>query len=96
MTGGPLPPGDYYAYVGRMRRKPRCEVIGWPMRAKLPTIPIPLLPDDAEVALDLQKVFTAAYEPALFDRRLPYQRPLVPPLRDEDERWVREMLASRA
>jgi hypothetical protein len=89
---GSLPPGDYFAFVGRVQRKPRCEVIGWPLRSKLPPIPIPLLPEDGEVLLDLQQVFTAAYEPAFFDKRLPYDRPLLPPLRPEDEAWVSERL----
>jgi hypothetical protein len=62
----------------------------------MPTIPIPLLPEDGEVPLDLQKVFTAAYEPALFDRRLPYHRPLVPPLAPHDEDWVRDALTKVA
>jgi hypothetical protein len=89
---GPLPPGDYYAYIGRLGRRPRCEVIAWPLRLKLPTIPVPLLPDDPELPLDLQAVFQAAYEPAFYDRRLPYDRPLDPPLSDADEHWVKQAL----
>jgi hypothetical protein len=88
----PLPAGDYYAYIGRTQRRPRCEVIGWSLRTKLPAIPIPLLPEDGEVALDLQKVFADAYEPAFFHRRLPYDRPLLPPLPPPDDLWMRQML----
>jgi Protein of unknown function (DUF4058) len=91
---GPLPPGDYYAFIGRVGRTPRCSVLGWPFRSALPTIAIPLLPDDPELPLDLQAVFHAAYEPALYDRRLPYDQPLDPPLRPLDEEWMRESLGS--
>jgi len=55
-------------------------------------LPIPLLPDDPEVTLDLQAAFRAAYEPSLYDRRLPYDQPLVPALPAEDEAWVRDRL----
>jgi hypothetical protein len=89
---GPLPKGDYYAYLGRTGRRPRGQIIAWPLRSPLPTIGVPLLPGDPEVPLDLQGVFRAAYEPSLYDRRLPYEQPLLPPLRPEDEAWVRQRL----
>jgi hypothetical protein len=92
---GPLPPGDYYAYIGRLGRKPRVQVVGWPLRLKLPTIPVPLLSEDPELPLDLQAVFQATYEPAFYDRRLPYDRPLDPPLRADDEVWVKQALPKR-
>jgi hypothetical protein len=89
---GPLPKGDYYVYVGRANRRPRGQIITWPLPSPLPTVPIPLLPDDPEVPLDLQAVFRAAYEPSLYDRRLPYEQPLLPPLPPKDEAWVRQRL----
>ena len=73
----PLPPGDYYALIGRVGRKPRCQVIGWSLRAKLPPIPIPLLPADPEVTLNLDAAFGLAYESSFYSRRLPYDEPLV-------------------
>jgi hypothetical protein len=89
---GKLPRGDYYVYVGRAHRKPRCQVIAWPWRRPLPAIPIPLLPEDGEAKVSLQDVFRAAYEQSFYDRRLPYQEPLVPPFPADEEVWVRERL----
>ena len=89
---GPLPRGDYYVYVGRVGRRPRCQIVTWSLRSPLPIVPIPLLPEDPEVELDLQAVFRSAYEPALYDRRLPYDQPLVPSLSAEDEAWIRQRL----
>ena len=40
--GGPLPSGDYYAFVARVERWPSCDVYAWTVRDPLPTIPIPL------------------------------------------------------
>ncbi len=89
---GPLPKGDYYVYVGRTGRRPRGQIIAWPLRLPLPTIGVPLLPGDPDVPLDLQAVFRAAYEPSLYDRRLPYEQPLTPPLPPEGEAWVGQRL----
>jgi hypothetical protein len=60
----------------------------------MPTINLPLLPEDPELPLNLQAVFLAAYEPALYHRRLRYDQPLNPPLRPADEPWVREAIAA--
>ncbi|MCA9223131.1 MAG: DUF4058 family protein [Planctomycetales bacterium] len=91
---GPLPPGDYFAYIGRKDRRPRCQVIGWPWRALLPQVPVPLLPEDGETTLDLAAAFRTAYDPSFYDRRLPYDRQLDPPLTEHDQEWVQERLES--
>ncbi len=38
----PLPPGDYYAVVGRTSDPMNAQVYAWPIRHVLPAIPIPL------------------------------------------------------
>jgi hypothetical protein len=91
---GPLPPADYYAFIGRVGKKPRCHVVGWSLRAPLPAIDIPLLAPDPDIQLDLQSVFRSAYEPAFYDRRLRYDQPLEPPLRPDDQQWMRDRLPS--
>lgn len=88
----PLPPGDYYVYVGRQGRVPRGQVFGWNWKSRLPTISIPLLKQDPEVELNLQEVFDSVYEPACYDRMLPYDEPVEPPLSPADEAWTRERL----
>jgi hypothetical protein len=93
---GTLPPGAYYALIGRAEQRPHCQVIAWSLRAPLPAMPIPLLAEDPEAALDLQAVFRAAYEPALYDRRLPYDTPLAPAPAAADIAWIKDRLAQRA
>jgi hypothetical protein len=95
MVGEP-PAGDYFLYVGRVVRKPRCQAIGWPLRSPLPRMPVPLLPEDGDVSVDLQTVFRSAYEPSLYDRRLPYQQALDPRLPPGDEAWVQKRLEEHA
>ena len=89
---GPLPKGDYYTYLGRAGRRPRGQIQAWSLRRPLPTVHVPLLPGDPDVSLDLQAAFLAAYEPSLYDRRLPYDQPLLPAVSPEDEDWVRQRL----
>lgn len=89
---GSLPQGDYYVYVGRTQRKPRCEVMGWPLKMPLPTIPIPLLPGEQETNLDLAAVFRGTYDAAFYDRRLPYQQPLEPKPTEEEAAWIKGLL----
>ena len=49
-----LPPGDFFVFVSRAERRPKCDVYGWSVRQALPRIPIPLLAPDPDVVLDLQ------------------------------------------
>ena len=91
---GSLPLGDYYAYIGRTSQRPRCQTIAWSLRSPLPDIPIPLLPEDPDATLHLAEAFRSAYEPSLYDRRLPYGKSLVPILPSSDEEWVRARLAA--
>lgn len=89
----PLPPADYYAIISRSGRRPRAEIYPWNLRNPLPTIAIPLLSDDPAVPLDLQEVFTAVYDRAIYDLSVDYTAPLDPPLRKEDEEWMRGLLS---
>jgi hypothetical protein len=90
----PLPPGDYYASIGRRDRRPRAEVYAWRLRDRLPTIPVPLKKGDPDVMLDLQAVFTTVYDRARYDLSLDYTLPLQPPLSASDKEWFRERMAN--
>ncbi len=85
-----LPPGDYYALVSRADRRPDCSVYAWPLRHPLPAIPIPLLPPDLDVWLDLAAVFATTYERGRYARSLNYAAAPPVTLDDETRRWVME------
>lgn len=57
-----LPAGQYFVFLSRAKERPITLV--WPitLQQPLPTVPIPLLPGDADVLLDLQAAFTATYD----------------------------------
>ena len=66
----------------------------WPisLKASLPVVPIPLLPGDADVALDVQQVFTTTYDLLGYDLALDYTQPPEIPLPKEDVAWVETLL----
>lgn len=85
-----LPPGDYYALVSPGGRRPDCDVYSWTMRQRLPAIPIPLLPPDPDVWLDLAAVFATTYERGRYARSLAYASPPPVSLDDGTRHWVME------
>lgn len=87
---GPLPPGDCFAIVARAESRPGCDIYAWSIRQPLPTIPIPLLPPDPDVPLDLATVFATAYDRGRYARILDYGAPLGLPLAPEDLAWVEQ------
>jgi hypothetical protein len=91
---GELPPASYYVYLSRVQRRPLTEV--WPisLREPLPAVPVPLIPPDPDVPLDLQAAVDACFELVGYERLLDYSTPPPPPeLDDEDAAWVNERLS---
>lgn len=66
-TVEPLPAGDYYAFVSRSDCRPAVEVYYWRLNEPMPTIPVPLLPDDADALLNLQAVYEEVLARARYD-----------------------------
>jgi hypothetical protein len=90
---GELPPAHYYVYLSRTQRRPFTQV--WPvsLRGPLPTVPVPLLPPDPDVPLDLQAAVKACFDLVGYERLLDYSAPPPPPsLSDEDAVWVADCL----
>lgn len=90
---GELPPGSYYVYLTRWQRRPFTQV--WPiaLRKPLPAVPVPLLPPDPDVPLDLQAAVRACFDLVGYERLLDYAGPPPPPpLSDEDAAWANDLL----
>ena len=63
-----------------------------PLREKLPVLPVPLRPPEADVPLDLAQAFAVVYERAGYDLSVDYRRPPVPPLERKDAEWAAALL----
>lgn len=94
-TTEPLPAADFYAYVTRAGRFPAADVYAWTLRDRLPTLPVPLKPEDGDVGLDLQPIFDDLYDRAGYDYALSYTRPVLPTLSAADTPWVADLVVNR-
>ncbi len=88
-----LPPGHFYALVSRAERRPKSDVFAWSIRQRLPEIPIPLVPPDTDVRLDLSALFALAYERGRYGRSIEYVASLDLPLSASERAWA-EAVAS--
>ena len=88
--GEPLPAGDCYAFVARGDRRPDCQVYAWTLRQPLPAVPVPLLPPDRDVAVDLGAVFAVTYQRGRYARSIDYTAAPSVGLGPDDSAWVLE------
>ena len=88
-----LPPCDYFVFLTRAERRNATEV--WPIsvRDTLPVTPVPLLPGDDDVPLDLGHALRTIYDEARYDLSIDYSQPPVPPLAPEDAAWAQALSA---
>jgi len=91
-TAQPLPAAPYFVFVSRDGR--RQEVGVWPiaLEQQLPVVPIPLLPGDPAVPLDLQQALAVVYDIIGYDELVDYTRPPPGPLTAAESAWVEERL----
>jgi hypothetical protein len=84
----PLPDAPYFVLLSRAGRRPLTEVwpIGWDV--PLPEVPVPLLPQDGEVRLDLQLAFRTVYDDFAYDVNIDYQDNPKAPLPPEQTTWI--------
>jgi hypothetical protein len=92
----PLPPGDFYALIARVERRPDCNVFTWTVRDPLPMIPIPLLAPDPDITVDLALPFATVFERGRYARLIRYDALLDLPLAAEDRIWAEQLARSAA
>ncbi len=88
----PLPDAPYFVVLSRAEERPISEV--WPIQLdeRLPAVPVPLLPDDADVSLDLQQAVTNVYDLLGYDLAIDYSGPPELPLRPDQAGWAEKRL----
>ncbi len=96
--GAPMPvvsrpvTSDYRILISRGKQRPRAQLYAFDVRQAIPTIPLPLLPGDAEPFLNLNTILHDLYSRARFDLRLDYSLPPTPPLAPPDDAWAAEVI----
>ncbi len=91
-----LPKASYFVLVSRAEDRPMTDV--WPIALdqSLPTVAVPLLDGDPDVALDLQEAVSNIYDLRGFDLLLDYSQPPEVPLDPDNARWARGLLDATA
>ena len=85
----------YRVCVLRAEDEKPAEMYATDLRQPLPTIRVPLRPDDEDVLLNLQRLLDAAWQDGGYDAIV--RRPEdLPPLRQEDTAWVAGLPAPRS
>lgn len=92
---GPWPAAQYFALVSRFETRPLVNV--WPitLNRAMPAVPVPLLPGDQDVILDLQEAFTNVYDTIGYDLAVDYSKMPEVPLPMELARWAADMLGKK-
>lgn len=85
---GQLPSAPYYIYLSRFYRRPITEVWAVQLPERLPVVPVPLLPPDPDVTLDLQAAVDACFELVGYENLLDYTQPPPPPLAPAEADWA--------
>ena len=83
-----LPDAPYFIFLSRRQQRPMTDIWAIGLDQPLPVIPVPLLPEDADVVLDLQQAFTNVYDSIGYDLLLDYSRPADVPLKGEAAQWA--------
>ncbi len=87
-----LPHWDYAVTVVRAIQPERYEIYTTTLQKRLPRFRLPLAADDRDTVLDLQSVFTRTFAEGNFAARIDYASDPPGPLRDDDRRWLDELL----
>jgi hypothetical protein len=85
----PPPPAHYFAFVSRACTPAATEAYPWSVRMRLPSVPLPLVPPDADVTVGLAAPFAVAYERGRSWKLIDYTKPPPPPpFAPTDTEWV--------
>jgi hypothetical protein len=87
-----LPDWDCAVTVTRSTQPERYEIYTATLRKRLPRFRLPLAADNRDTVLDLQDVFTRAYEQGAFAAQIDYRREPAVPLTEVKRRWLGELL----
>lgn len=81
---------DYLIWLSRSQDRMHVDYWPTPLESPLPTIPVPLLPHDHDVTLNMQMVLHDVYDRSGYVRRLDYSQSIpAPTLADGQIEWLR-------
>jgi hypothetical protein len=91
----PLPPGDFFAFVTRANRRNFSDVYSWTVRDSIPVVPVPLVPPDADLLIEMQPIANLAYERGYYHRFLKYGDEYDLPVNPPTKQWIDQIARSQ-
>ncbi|MEI2577297.1 DUF4058 family protein [Scytonema sp. PRP1] len=92
---GEVQPSDYRLIVSRRSQRPQADLYDFDLREPIPSVPLPLRPEDEEPLVELQAIVQGVCDRAGYNERIDYRQPVPPPkLSEADQHWVDELLVS--
>jgi hypothetical protein len=64
----------------------------WTVHQPIPILPIPLLPEDGDIRVEIQSLYDRAYDYGAFRKQVDYSAEPVPPLSGDDAAWAGTLL----
>jgi hypothetical protein len=84
---------DYRILVSRAERRPQADLYGFNLSDSIPSFPLSLKPEDADLSLELQLILEDVFDRARYAQRIDYQQPVpLPLLTATQQAWVDELL----
>jgi len=98
-AGEPLPmmgaiASLYRIIVSRSQYRPKAELYPFGLRQPLPTISVPLLPEDEEPRLAMQSILELVYRRGRYHQAIDYHQPAVPPIPKSELEWATAQIES--
>ncbi|MCI0640274.1 MAG: DUF4058 family protein [Gemmataceae bacterium] len=87
-----LPDAPYFVFLSRSDRRPMTQIYPVKFEEPLPEVPVPLLPGDADLPLDLQQVLNAVYDAFNYRLLIDYQVDPPNPLPPTAAKWADDLL----
>jgi hypothetical protein len=92
---GQVQPSDYRLIVSRSSQRPQADLYDFDLREPIPSVPLPLRPEDEEPLIELQAIVQGVCDRAGYNERIDYRQPVPPPKPSEaNQQWVDELLDS--
>lgn len=82
----------YRIVVSSGEIRPKAQLYGFNLPAKIPEFTVPLRASEPEPAIALKSLLDEIYDQGSYDLRIDYSRPPIPALSEPDMAWVNETL----
>lgn len=86
---------DYRIIISRSDSRPQADLYVFNLPQQIPSIPLPLKPEDEEPLIPLQELLHNLYEKGSYDLAIDYQTSPLPELSTEKNKWIDNLLKSQ-